>query len=211
MRAALLLPSTLLTLLCMTEAAAQTFREAVRLARSSEPVFQGVKANAVAAQERSKQAFGGLLPQLNATASSNTNRGDYHTRGSTGPHAVDHYNSHAAQLSLTQPIYRASNILAARQAETALSQAEYQLAAAEQELLAKLAASWFDTMFARDSMVFTTRQAAATRQQWEILRRGVDLGTASAPAAEEAGAKYEQAAAEKISAEMEFQVKTAAL
>jgi outer membrane protein len=192
-------------------AGAQTFREAVELARNSEPAYLGLKANAAAAQERSKQAFAGLLPQVNATAATNVNRRDYHTRGSSTADAIDHYNSHNAQLSLTQPIIRPSNVIALRQAETAVSQADYQLVAAEQDLLAKLVQSWFDAMSARDSVLFTTRQAAATQQQWNILRRGVDLGTASAPAAEEARAKHEQALAEQISAEMEFQVRAAGL
>ena len=207
---ATVLPSLLLALFA-TGSSAQTFREAVQLARTSEPVYLGVKANAVAAQERSKQAFAGLLPQVNAEASTNANRRDYQTRGSAIPDSIDHYNSNSAQLRLTQPIYRPSNNIALRQAESAVSQADYQLVAAEQELLAKLVSSWFDAMFARDSVLFSTRQASATRQQWEILRRGVDLGTASEPAAEEARAKHEQALAERTSAEMEYEVKAAGL
>jgi outer membrane protein len=201
----------LLALLCTAHAGAQTFAEAVRLARGGEPVFLGAKANAVAAQARSKQAFAGLLPQINGTVGSNANRRDYVVRNGIGTEQVDHYNSHSAQLNLTQPIYRRSNFVAVQQAQTAASQAGYQVAAAEQELLAKLAAAWFDTMAARDTVMFTERQAAATRQQLEILRRGADLGTASLPAALEARAKHEQALADKAAAEMEFQVKIAAL
>ena len=83
---ATVLPSLLLALFA-TGSSAQTFREAVQLARTSEPVYLGVKANAVAAQERSKQAFAGLLPQVNAEASTNANRRDYQTRGSAIPPA----------------------------------------------------------------------------------------------------------------------------
>lgn len=211
MRVAALLPSVLLLALHAPQGLAQTFGEAVRLARSSEPVYLGIRASAAAAQERSRQALAGLLPQVNATASTNSNRRDYATRGSGVPDAIDHYNSNSAQLSLTQPLYRPSNVIALRQAETAESQAHHQMVAAEQELLAKLVQAWFDAMYARDSVLFTHRQAAAARQQWEILRRGVDLGTASAPAAEEARAKYEQALAERTSAEMDYEVRAAAL
>jgi outer membrane protein len=205
-----ILPSVFLALFA-TGSPAQTFREAVELARTSEPVYLGIKASAVAAQERSKQAFAGLLPQVNAEAATNANRRDYQTRGSVIPDSIDHYNSNTAQLKLTQPIYRPSNVSALRQAESGASQADFQMRAAEQELLSKLVSSWLDAMFARDSVLFSARQASATRQQWEILRRGVDLGTASEPAAEEARAKYEQALSERTSAEMEYEVKAAGL
>lgn len=190
---------------------AQTFREAVQLARTSEPVYLGSRANAAAAQERSKQAFAELLPKLNIEASTNANRRDYQTRGSLMPDSIDHYNSNNALLKLTQPIYSPSSVSALRKAEAELSSADYQLVAAEQELLSKLVSAWFDAMSARDTVLFSVRQASAMRQQWEILRRGADLGTASAPAAEEARAKYEQALAEKTTAEMEYEMKAAAL
>jgi outer membrane protein len=211
MRAAAFLQSVLLLALYAPDGFPQTFREAVQLARTSEPVYLGIRASAAAAQERSKQAFAGLLPQVNAEASTNSNRRNYYTRGTGIPDLIDHYNSNNAQLKLTQPIYRPSGVVALRQADSAVSQAEHQRAAAEQELLSRLVQSWLDAMSARDSVLFTVRQASATRQQWEILRRGADLGTASAPAAEEARAKYEQALAERTSAEMEYQVRAATL
>jgi outer membrane protein len=211
MRAAAFLPFVLLLALHAPGSFAQTFREAVQLARNSEPVYLGIKANALAAQERSKQAFAGLLPQVSVDASTNSNRRDYYTRGTTVPDAIDHYNSNSAQLRLTQPIYRPSNVIALRQAESAVSQADFQTVAAEQDLLSKLVQAWLDTMSARDSVLFAIRQASATRPQWEILRRGVDLGTASAPAAEEARAKYDQALSERTSAQMDYEVKAAGL
>lgn len=211
MRAAVPLLSMLVLPLLAVHASAQTlgFREAVELARSTEPVFLGAKATTVAAQERTRLALAGLLPQVNVSASTNTNRRDYHQQGDGS--FIDYYNSNNAQVSLTQPLFRRSNLYALRQAETAASQADYQLVAAEQELLAKLVSAWLDVMAARDDVLLTSRQATLTRQQWEILRRGVDLGTAAAPAAAEARARHEQALAESTSAEMDFHLRAAAL
>ena len=204
--------STLLLLAASGGAPAQTFRDAVELARTTEPTYLGAKASAAAAEERTRIAFGGLLPQVTATAATNANRRDYVTRiEPASPSQIDHYNSNNAQLQVTQPLYRPSNLIALRQAETVASQSDYQLAAAEQELLAKLVVAWFDTMAARDSMLFTARQAAATKQQADILRRGTELGTASVPAFEEALARHEQALADRVATEMEFHVRIAAL
>lgn len=192
-------------------AAAQTFREAVELARGSEPAYLAARASAAAAHERSKIAFAGLLPQITATAATNANRRDYETRGQPPTTAIDNFNGNSAQINLTQPLYRPSNVIAVRQAEAALTQSGFQVVAAEQELLARLVVAWFDAMSARDEMLHATRQVAATRQQADILRRGADLGTASRPALEEALARHEQARAERMAAEMDFHVKTAGL
>jgi outer membrane protein len=189
---------------------AQTFGDAVRLARTTEPNYLAARAAASGAHERRKIALGGVLPQLNATASTNSNYREYES-DRIPPPIIDHFKSNSAQLSLTQPLYRPANMAALRQATNAASQSDYQLAAAEQELLARLATAWFDVMAARDATLFATRQVAATRQQAEVLRRGLDLGIASVPALEEARAKHEQALAERVAAEMDFHVKAASL
>lgn len=211
MRTAAPSSAILILLVSVAPALAQTFREAVEIARGGEPNYLGAKASSAASQEKSRQANAGLLPQVNATAAANYNHRDYHTRDGLIPFSIDYYNSNSGQISLTQPLYRPSNWIAARQAEMVVSQADYQLAAAEQDLLARFVVAWCDTMFARDSLLFYTRQVAATKQQWEILKRGVELGTAAAPGLEEARAKHEQALSERVSAEMDFQVKIAAL
>jgi len=211
MRAAALPRSILVLLISASPAAAQTFREAVELVRNTEPTYLGVKASSAASQEKSRQAFAGFLPQVTATANTSSNRRDYQTRDGQIPLAIDSYNSNNSQINVTQALWRSSNWIALRQAETVVSQADYQLAAAEQDLIARLVASWCDAMFARDSVLFYTRQAAATRQQREILKRGAELGTAAAPAFEEARAKHEQALSERVSAEMDFHAKIAAL
>ncbi len=211
MRAAGFWQSIATLLIFAAPASAQTFREAVDLARSTEPTYLSAKASSAASQEKSRQAFAGFFPQVTATANTSSNHRDYLTRDGQIPPTVDTYNSHYGQINVTQPLWRSSNSIAMRQAEMVVSQADYQLAAAEQDLLARFVAAWCDTMSARDSVLFYTRQAAATRQQAEILKRGVELGTAAAPTLEEALAKHEQALSERVSAEMDFHVKIAAL
>ena len=210
MRSALLSKSIVAAMLS-TSAVAQSFREAVDLALTTEPTYLSAKASSAASQEKSRQAYAGFLPQITASANANSNHRNYQTRDGLIPGAVDHYTSHYGQVNLTQPIYRATNPIALRQAETVVSQAHQQLLAAEQELLGRLVAAWCDTMAARDAVLFYNRQVEATRRQTEILRRGVEVGTAAAPALEDARAKYEQAVSDKASSEMEYQIRIAAL
>lgn len=189
----------------------QGLAELYALARSGEPGYLGAVSARDAAQARTGQAFGALLPQASLSANTNTNDRDYATRGANTSSMHDRYNSNSTQLNVTQPLWRQANIAGLRQAEAAERQATHQLVGAEHDLLVKLAMAWFDVLAARDTVIFAGQQVAASRRQWEVVRRGVELGTASPPQAEEAKAKYDQALAESVAAETDSRIKKAAL
>ena len=201
----------MLMLLASAPGQAQTLSSLFDRARSDEPGYLAMVSAREAAQARTRQAFGALLPQVSLTANTNINDRDYATRNSQSPSMQDRYNSNSGQLNITQPIWRYANIAGLDQAEAAAQQAEHQLAGAEQDLLAKLVAAWFDVLAARDSVVYSAQQVAATRRQWEVMQRGTEHGTASVPQAEEAKAKYDQAQAESVAAETDSRIKKAAL
>lgn len=190
---------------------AQSLSTLLDLARSSEPTYLSAQTAVLAAKARTDQAFGAMLPQLTASGSTNTNNRIYETRNSFALPAKDHYNSNSAQISLTQPIWRYSNIVGWEQAQAVSAQAEYQLAGAEQELLAKLVAAWFDLLAARDAVAFSSQQADAAQRQWQVIQRGAELGVSSQPQFEEAKAKLDQARADAVSAQTEVQLRRAAL
>lgn len=189
----------------------QTLASLLDLARSSEPTYLGVKTNVMAAKARVDQAFGVMLPQVSLTGSTNAHDRNYNTRDSHDPSASEGYNSNSAQVSLTQPIWRYANIVGWRQAKVVAEQSEYQLAGAEQELLAKLVEAWFNVLAARDEVAFTTQQAAAQQFQLAVATRGGELGASSWPQLEEARAKLDQALADVAMAESEAQLKRAEL
>ena len=201
----------MLTLLASAPGQAQTLASLFERARRGEPAYLAAMYSRDAAQARTGQALGAMLPQVSLSANTNINDRDYATRNSSTPSIQDRYNSNSEQLSVTQPIWRGANIAGLRQAEAAARQAEHQLIGTEQELLAKLAADWFDVLAARDAVLYSAQQVAATRRQWEVAQRGVELGTASRPQAEEAKAKYDQALAESVAAETDSRIKRAAL
>ncbi|WP_374326247.1 TolC family protein [Azonexus sp.] len=192
-------------------AQAQSLSVLLERARTGEPGYLGAKTNVQAAQARSKQVFGAMLPQVSATASYNDNDRKYKTRGSSVPEARDKYDSNSAQISLTQPLLRYANIVSRRQAQAVVGQAEHQLAWAEQELLAKLVSAWFDLLASRDAVAFTERQAEALQRQWDIVSRGEELGIYSLPQVDEARSKLDQALADAVVAETEVQLKRAVL
>jgi outer membrane protein len=201
-----------IALLCVgAPSRAQTLSSLLDLARTTEPTYLGARTSVEAARARSDQAFGALLPQISATANTNSNGRRYYTRIDNTQPEDDSYNSNSAQVTLTQPLWRYANIVGLQQAEAAALQAEHQLASTEQELFAKLVSAWFDALAARDNVAFTAQQEAAGRKQWEIARRGLELGTAGLPQAEDARAKYDQARSDAMAAQTDAQVKIAGL
>lgn len=190
---------------------AMSLADAVLLARHNDPVFLSAQASATASHERSSQATANLLPQISATANDIDNRRTYEVRDVDQPAAKDRYASNSAQLNLTQPLWHHANWIAGTQAEAAAAQADYQRAAAEQDLLVRLAQAWFDMMLARDVVSFSNTQVTATKLQWEQVRRAGALEMVSGVAVEEARTKYDQALADLAGAEADQMIKGAAL
>jgi outer membrane protein len=194
-----------------TQCHAQSLSELLALALGGEPTYLEAKTGIDTAKAKADQAFGALLPQVTASVGTHTNNRDYVTRSSTVPEAKDRYNSHSTQVNLTQPIWNYANYVGLQQAKNVLAQANYQLAAAEQDLFAKLVTAWFDVLAARDSVQFTAQQVSAAQKQWEVVRRGAELEIGSLPQVEEARAKLDQAIADAATAETDLRLKFSAL
>lgn len=210
----LLVQITSVALVNLTLAAdcnAESLSRLLELAISGEPTYQGAKANLQVTEARSRQAAGALLPQVTLSANTNDNDRSYETRNTNIPPEKDNYRSNTAQVNITQPIWRYANIVSLQQANAAMVQAQHQLTGTEQELFSRLVANWFDVLAARDNIEFTKQQVLAALRQWEVTRRGVELGTSGAPQADEAKAKHDQALADASSAETDSQIRFATL
>lgn len=177
----------------------------------TEPGLQAASADYHMAEARHDQARGSLLPQLTASASTSMNRREYETLDSPFPAQEDEFNAHSSQLNLTQPLWHYANWAAYAQARYVRYQAWYKARSSKQELLAKVVDAWFELLMARDEVVFSGKQEEAARQEWQVARRGAELGTMAEPQAQMALARYQQAQADKLAAESDQLAKQAAL
>lgn len=198
-------------LLCAVPAIAQSISQAWERAVAAEPGLQAARAQHRAAAERSNQARGALLPQVEGSYNRQKNHREYIQGTGPGPTASERYPSRTAQINITQPLWRPTNWAGWWQAQRSEEQAAYQAQATEQELMSRFVSAWFDVMAARDTVAQAGEQVQATRQQLEVMRRGATLGTHSDVQSAEAQAKHEQAVAEHASAEAELQGKLASL
>ncbi len=202
----------LLALLCAGwhDAQAMTLNEAIGLALRGDPSYLATQANADAVRARSSQAFGRLLPQLSASANSNMNRRDYAVLN-TNNTLVERYNSHGAQLNLSQTLLNAEKYFAYSQADFLVNQADFQLAAAEKNMLLRLAEVWLGISQAQDVVSASSSKLQASRKESELAQRGQEKGLMSMAELEAAQARYQQAQAEQVSAQAELSMKLAAL
>ncbi|MES2205509.1 MAG: TolC family outer membrane protein [Pseudomonadota bacterium] len=192
-------------------ASAQPLVEIYEATLSREPTYLSAVANVMASQERSKQAFSALMPQLTASMSTNINHRTYTTYGTSLPPDTDQYNSNSRQLNFTQPVWRHANNIAVSQAESSVKQAQHQLITAEQELAFKLVSAWCELMAARDTVTFAVRQLQAAEEELRIAKRGAARGMKSEVTLEEVRTKYDQAIAEHEAAEADLNIKLATL
>jgi outer membrane protein len=203
----------LVSLLIAQPAHALTLKEAVQLALTNDPTFLAARANLNVSRERAEQAVAGLFPQLTVSANTTANRRKYALRTSPPPTDIpaERYNSNSAQLNLTQPLWRHNSIIAMTQADLAVSQADFQLSAAAQDMLVRLAQAWFDAMQARDGITVVETQVQAAQQQLELTQRGNDKGVLSLTELEDARSRYQQAIGDLAMTQSEFEIKLAAL
>lgn len=190
---------------------AQSLASLLELARNSEPTYLSAKTSVQAANARTDQMIGAMLPQVTASANTNTNIRDYETLGAASAVERDRYNSNSAQVNFTQPIWRYANVAGWQQAQAVADQVQHQLIGAGLELVNRLVTAWLEVLAARDGVLFTGQQATAAQRQWEIVRRGAELGAYSQPQVEEARAKHEQALSDAVTARTDGEIKQAAL
>lgn len=202
---------TLFFTLTSTSTFAITLGEAVNLAVQNDPIYLAAQANLNVSRERSTQALSALLPRLDASANSTHNRRNYSYELPVNTNLLEKYNSNAVQLNLTQPLWQRAKYISLTQADIVVQQADYQLAAAGQDLLVRLSQAWFDVMQARDAAVASNANVLAMQRLWEQIRRANELGVAPVTDLEGARAKYDQALAEQAMSESEQGIKLAAL
>ncbi len=114
-------------------------------------------------------------------------------------------------IRINQPLYRPENDAGYEQAKVLVKQAETQLAAAAQDLMTRVAQSYFDVLLARVNLTLTLSQKTAVARQLEQAKRNFIVGTATITDSRDAQARYDLIVAQQLVGENEVEVKTRAL
>lgn len=175
--------------------------------------FAGARATLEAGREKLPQGLAGLLPSINASANTTWNENDLTKKKGVGAGttASTSYNSNSWNVSLVQPLFRWQNWVSYNQAELAVGLAETQFVLAQQDLMLRVSAAYFDTLLAEDVLSTAKAQRVAFAETLESAKRNFEVGTATITDSHEAQAKYDLATAQLAAAENDLAVKRYAL
>ena len=187
------------------DAFATNLLEVYRDARAQDPVYAAARASAEAGKEAYPQARAGLLPNVNLSGSYARNQ-----RQTGGLPAFD-YTSKSYTLSLTQPLFRVQNWIAADQAGWQVKQTDAVFADAEQNLILRAAQAYFDVLLAQDNVALSGAQKTAFSEQLAQAKRNFEVGTATIVDTYDSQARFDLAGAREIADQNDLEIKTRAL
>ncbi|MFO1413423.1 MAG: TolC family outer membrane protein [Burkholderiales bacterium] len=181
-------------------ASAEDLLQIYREAQKQDPAIASARSQWEATQERVPQARSTLLPQVSASGQANVNSYDSTIKTNPNIHFSQNYNYGALTFSASQPLYRPQNAVALDQAKEQVTQSDFTLAIAQQDLIIRTAVAYFDVLLAEFNIELAQQQKLAVAEQLAQAKRNFEVGTATITDTNEAQAKYDQIVATEIQA-----------
>jgi len=189
---------------------AENLAELYELAHQHDAKWQGAIMTRNIATENERQAFGRLLPSLNAEGSysDKNNRTDQQEVTASGLGFVDTslqnrqaLHEESWDVNLSQVIYDPASWFSYESTKAAHGQADAQMAFEEQELMVRVVERYLDVLRSEDDLR-TSREAESTyRGQQEAAQVRKERGVASITDVDQAEAAYEGSVAQRITDE----------
>jgi outer membrane protein len=203
------LQSTSLALLLGMTAAARgaDLMDIFRMAQSADAQYAAARATWSAGQEKLPQGLSGLLPSATVSASTQYNDREIRSRDPTVGTTTSQFNSNAASIAVTQPLYRPQNYTVYEQAKSQVVQSDALFGQAAQDLILRVAQAYFDVLLAQDTIVFAQAQLTAIGRQLEQAKRNFEVGTATITDTHEAQSRYDLTVSLEITAKNDLEVR----
>jgi len=179
--------------------------DAWRAARQYDSGYAAAGANLRAGSEQGIQGRALLLPQVNLTGSYSRNMPiNQPMPGGAGLATGGEAHGHA--INLTQPLFDLGRYAGYRQGQIndALAQTTY--ASTTQQLMADVAAAYFNVLLAQDTLSATEIAKKAFSGQLEQAKTEFEIGTATITDTDEAQAGYDTAVADEIQAQSDLEI-----
>ena len=209
-----LVPAATLALilaLAALPAAGEDLLQIYRDAQQADPAIAAAKSNWDATQERAPQARAGLLPYVTATANGSLYNYDATIKSDPQVDINRNFGQYVGAISASQPLYRYQNTVLYDQAKQQVSQADYVLAVARQDLIVRVAVAYFDVLLAEFNIELAETQKKAVSEQLAQAKRNFEVGVATITDTHEAQAKYDGIVAQEITARNEYDNRLTAL
>jgi outer membrane protein len=199
-------------LACIAAAAqAEDLLQIYREAQKQDPAIAAARSQWEATQERVPQARAGLLPSVSAQGQANVNY--YEANFNTNPktNVSQNYGFGSLVFSASQPLYRPQNVVVLDQAREQVTQSDFSLGLAQQDLIIRTAVAYFDVLLAEFNVELAEQQKIAVSEQLAQAKRNFEVGTATITDTNEAQAKYDQIIATEIQARNDLDRRRTAL
>ncbi|MCP8465123.1 TolC family outer membrane protein [Pseudomonas sp. ZM23] len=156
------------------------------------------QADYLARKEAVPQARSGLLPQINAGASTGSTRTSLDE-----PNVTLNRNSQVIQATLSQPLFRADRWFQLKAAENVSEQAQLEFSATQQALILQTAETYFGVLRAQDNLAASKAEEAAFKRQLDQSNERFDVGLSDKTDVLESQASYDTSRANRMVAEQQ--------
>ena len=193
-----------------TTVSAADLSEVYTLAQQHDAQFRAETANYYAARQQKPIARSALLPQINGTAAkgSSSSKGSqlfdangdgFRETAISIPQAVK-TDTTSWSVNLRQSLYNHTYWKRLQQASALAAQAEAQYEAAKQNLILRVAETYFNVLAAEDNLAFAEAETRAVGQQLEQARQRFEVGLIAITDVKESQAQHDNALASEIQA-----------
>lgn len=179
--------------LASASAQAADLLQTYEMARSGDPQLAIAESDSLYTREGQVQARAALLPQLSGDASLRRSRTEIDGLPGTRTSTSRSYGLNASQTLFNWGQF--SNLRAQRSLSAA---AEYTLDAANDDLMVRTAAAYFDVLVAIESLAAAETNEAAGQRQFDYADKRLEVGLAPITDVHEARAQYDEARANTI-------------
>jgi outer membrane protein len=199
-------------LACIAAAAqAEDLLQVYREAQKQDPAIAAARSQWEATQERVPQARAGLLPSVSAQGQANLNYYEANFATSPKTNVSQNYGFGSLVFSASQPLYRPQNVVVLDQAREQVTQSDFSLGIAQQDLIIRTTVAYFDVLLAEFNVELAEQQKIAVSEQLAQAKRNFEVGTATITDTNEAQAKYDQIIATEIQARNDLDRRRTAL
>ena len=200
---------TLAALTATSTASAESLMDIYQRALLSDPSLREAEANRLATLESKPQAVSSLLPQLNASAGYGYSESDGNATFPqvnpttleviTVPSPFDQDETALNwRVDLRQSVFNWDSWVVLRQADKQVAQAEADYRAAQQDLMIRVATTYFDVLAAQDSLESEQAAKEAIGRQLEQATKRFEVGLIAITDVQEAQSGFDQAIAAEI-------------
>ncbi len=181
-----------LTLALPFGAHAADLLQTYELARTGDTQLSIAESTSLIDKEGKVQARAALLPQLNGSV------GYDRTHSSRPGSPFGDGKGRSYGVTVSQSLFDWSRIANLRAQQAISKAADYDVAAANQQLITRTSAAYFDVLIGIESLAAAETNEAASRKQFDYAQKRLDVGLAPITDVHEARAQYDSARANTI-------------